>query len=376
MIAFFVPSIYPCTIGGMEIYYYHLVRELCKKDKIVLFTICDKFHPENCYIYHISASLFFIKKFNLGKLSMFITTFLKLLIHHSKISLIHLPCTSNNGLFGYFFPLLSKIFGIPYIIQFHGGGMRTWGKYDGNRLLFKHAARILAVSESIKYEYEKRTGREIEVVLPLIPYTTSSKSKTQLKQEYMFSENDKVIVMVGSIKPIKGNIWVYEEFRNLEANWIEMNRLRLLFVGKGSDSTLLKDMICRDRMKDKVRIIDHIPNDKIHEIYGLADYYMIASDFEGTPKSLIEALFNGLPVIGTNVNGINNIIKDRENGLLVNKTLPGELNDSIRMIVENKQFANNLGEMAKGKYHDKYNFSITLNHLVEIYNEYPFKKKA
>jgi len=254
--------------------------------------------------------------------------------------------------------------------------MRTWGKYDGNRLLFKHAARILAVSESIKYEYEKRTGREIEVVLPLIPYTTSSKSKTQLKQEYMFSENDKVIVMVGSIKPIKGNIWVYEEFRNLEANWIEMNRLRLLFVGKGSDSTLLKDMICRDRMKDKVRIIDHIPNDKIHEIYGLADYYMIASDFEGTPKSLIEALFNGLPVIGTNVNGINNIIKDRENGLLVNKTLPGELNDSIRMIVENKQFANNLGEMAKGKYHDKYNFSITLNHLVEIYNEYPFKKKA
>jgi len=359
----------------MEIYYYHLIMELCKKDKVALFTICDKHQPENCHICHISASLFLIKRFNLGKISMFITTFLQLLIHHHEISLIHIPCTSNNGLFGYLLPLLTRIFNIPYIIQFHGGGMRSWNKkYDGNRFFFKHAARILAVSESIKYEYEKRTGREIEVILPLIHYTTSNKSKVQLKLEYGFLEDDNVIVMVGSIKPIKGNIWVYEEFRNLKEDWIGMNRLKLLFVGKGSDSTLLKDMICRDRMKDKVRIIDHIPNDKIHEIYGLADYYVIGSDFEGTPKTLIEALFNGLPVIGTNVNGINNIIRNRENGLLVNKALFGELTDSIRMIVENKQFAKNLGEMAKKTYHTKYNFSITFNRLIEIYNEYSFKK--
>ena len=42
----------------------------------------------------------------------------------------------------------------------------------------------------------------------------------------------------------------------------------------------------------------------------------IPSRFEGTPKSLLEAMYNNIPAIGSDVNGINNILTDNKNGFL------------------------------------------------------------
>ena len=353
----------------MEIYYYHLINELSKKENVVLFTNCKNYKIKNCKILHVTSKIFFIRKFNLGNISLFITTFLQLIIHHRKISVIHLPCTSNSGFYGYFFPLVSKIFVITYIIQFHGGGMRPWKKYDGNKWLFKYASKIIGVSDTIKNEYEKRSNREIEVVLPLVPYKSSDKSKSDLKQQYGFSDDDQVIIMVGSVKPLKGNIWIYREFKSIEKDWLVKNKIKLLFVGKGSDSEKLSVMIKNDNMDDIVFLNDHVPNEQIHEIYNLATLYVMGSDFEGTPKSLIEALFHGLPIVATDVDGINLIINKNENGLLVQKNNNGEMASAIRKLIENPDLALELGEKAKETYSAKFNFQQVVNRLNEIYQE-------
>lgn len=369
MIAFFVPLIYPCTIGGLEIYYYHLVNELSKNNEVILFTTCKKYKNKNCRIVYISPNLFYIKKFNLGKLSLFIMTLVKLISLRKRIKVIHIPSTSNSGFYGYFFPGVKKVLGIPYIIQFHGGGMRHWKKWDGNRLFFKYAYKILAVSNTIKEEYEKRTGRTLEVVLPLVPYTNSEKTKEELKRNYGLLSEEKVMVMVGSIKPLKGNIWVYEEFKSLTSKFLEKHQLILFFVGKGSDSEKLKAIIKQDNMEYFVRIIDQIPNEIIHEVYGMADYYIIGSDFEGTPKSLLEAMYNRLPIIGTDVNGISTILKNGYNGLLVNKRINGELRKTIHHLLNDNNLASHIALNAKKTYQEKYDFSITLNQLSKIYYE-------
>jgi glycosyltransferase involved in cell wall biosynthesis len=174
--------------------------------------------------------------------------------------------------------------------------------------------------------------------------------------------------MVGSIKPLKGNLWVYQEFKKLTKEFIEHHKLKLLFVGEGSDSSRLKETIIQDKMEDFIRVIDKIPNEKIYEVYHLADYYVIGSDFEGTPKSLLEAMYNSLPIIGTDVNGINNIIENRHNGLLVNKTQPGELKNAIQIMVENNDLAKQLGTNANKTYKEKYDFFVTLNRLTEVYH--------
>lgn len=369
-ILFFCPQIYPEIIGGIEIFYYYLIDELSKKRELIVFTTSRKFQNDNCEVVYLSRRLFLVKKYNLGNLSLLITTVFKLITYHKKISLIHLPCTSNSGFYGYIFYLVKKLFGIPYLIQFHGGGMHYWRKHDGNRLLFQYAEKILAVSTPIKEEYEKRINRNIEVLLPLIPYRKSLKSKEDLKRKNGFTANDNVMIMVGSIKPLKGNIWVYESFKRLPKDWIERYKLKLLYVGTGTDLSQLADRIKNDGMGSFVRIIDGLPNENINEIYGLADYYLIASDFEGTPKSLLEALYNGLPIIGSNVSGINNIIRHRYNGLLVDHNSIDEMVTAIKELVSDFSIASKLGKMARLTYEQKFDFSIIINRLMEVYDEF------
>jgi|APSaa5957512535_1039671.scaffolds.fasta_scaffold43018_2 glycosyltransferase involved in cell wall biosynthesis len=57
-------------------------------------------------------------------------------------------------------------------------------------------------------------------------------------------------------------------------------------------------------------------NNDMPDIYNKYQIYVLCSKFEGNPKSLLEAMSCGCSVVGTNVFGINNIIRNLENGLL------------------------------------------------------------
>jgi glycosyltransferase involved in cell wall biosynthesis len=64
------------------------------------------------------------------------------------------------------------------------------------------------------------------------------------------------------------------------------------------------------------RFYDPVPNNRLPEIYNQYAFYILASPKEGMPKTLIEAMACGCVCIGTNVEGINEIIND-ENGLMI-----------------------------------------------------------
>lgn len=65
-----------------------------------------------------------------------------------------------------------------------------------------------------------------------------------------------------------------------------------------------------------VNFYGNIPNYKLPEIYNRYSYFALCSKYEGMPKTLLEAMSCGLICLGTDVTGINEIIKDEFNGLL------------------------------------------------------------
>ncbi len=69
-----------------------------------------------------------------------------------------------------------------------------------------------------------------------------------------------------------------------------------------------------------VNFLGSIPNDKMPEIYNQYDIFVLCSKYEGNPKVLLEAMACGCSVVGTNVSGINNIIHNGVDGVLVEET--------------------------------------------------------
>jgi glycosyltransferase involved in cell wall biosynthesis len=83
--------------------------------------------------------------------------------------------------------------------------------------------------------------------------------------------------------------------------------------------------------------------------------FVLPSRFEGNPKALLEAMACGLPVIGTNVQGIRDIIRHQFNGILVDSGVES-LAEAIEMLLTKPELAHKLGNQAARDIADRYTF--------------------
>lgn len=111
------------------------------------------------------------------------------------------------------------------------------------------------------------------------------------------------------------------------------NNIGLDIYGDGP----LKDSLCNLTMDlgADVCFKGIISNDKIPEMLNSYKYYILASEYEGMPKTLIEAMACGCICIGTDVEGINEVIKDQYNGFLSKGTDSQSIAETIRRAINN-----------------------------------------
>jgi glycosyltransferase involved in cell wall biosynthesis len=68
---------------------------------------------------------------------------------------------------------------------------------------------------------------------------------------------------------------------------------------------------------DRVRFLGRVAHEKLPEVYGAADALVLASEREGWPNVLLEAMACGTPVVATRVGGVPEIVQGRDAGALV-----------------------------------------------------------
>jgi glycosyltransferase involved in cell wall biosynthesis len=359
------PRIYPCITGGVEIFNHYLTKELAKRGHNVRVLTTCVFNWNNRNIFPIKLN----EKFLINPtLSTEFHLFFELIKLRTQIDIIYVPYTSNS-LLAYPLLFVKKFFDIHYVVAIHGGGMYPWKLEVFHKLFFKNADAIIAVSEIIKKEYERRSGRKIKVVPPLVPFSESNVLKAKLRKRYGFNNDIKILLSVGSIKKIKGSDILLFAFLALGKKFIEKNNIKLLYVGDGPLKLTLIENVKKRGFGEYVSFFGTIRYEEIPHIYKLADIYVISSLFEGTPVALLEAMFNGLPIIGTDVNGINNLIRHGKNGLLFDKKNINDLTEKIKELVENEGLCSELGIAAKRDYLKKYQFMDVVSEYIEVFRE-------
>lgn len=361
-IAVISPQMYPCITGGVEIFEYYLIKELSAQGhKIWVITCCDyNWNNRNIHLVKLWKGYP-----GLAFLSINFSMILNLNKVKGKIDLVHVPYTSNSNL-AYSALLVKKLFDIPYIITVHGGGMYEWKPKMPHQLFFKYANALVAVSETIKKEYELRTGRKIKVIPPLLPFKEPEIPKSELKNKLGFSNNDVILLSVGSIKKIKGSDVLLDAFLSLETEYVKANNLKLLYVGDGVMRDDLEKKVNEKNFSSYVKFFGNISHEKVPDMFKLADIYVISSLFEGNPIALLEAMFNGLPIIGTNVNGVNDLISHGKNGLLFEKGNVDDLKEKIKELVKNENLSNRLGNAAKNDYFRSCSFEDVVFEYIKL----------
>ncbi|NOH54518.1 glycosyltransferase family 4 protein [Vibrio coralliilyticus] len=157
--------------------------------------------------------------------------------------------------------------------------------------------------------------------------------------------NKKYIIDNNNINP--GKIDVVKNFvdtKTFKNRNIDRHSDRLLFVGRLNKEknlySLIKAISSTNYILDvygagelqnevsnyakelgvKVNFNGVVPNSQLASVYNSYKYYILTSHFEGMPKTLLEAMACGCVCIGTNVNGINEVISDQVDGILCEDT--------------------------------------------------------
>jgi len=117
-----------------------------------------------------------------------------------------------------------------------------------------------------------------------------------------------------------------------------------------------------------IRLMGVIPHEKLPYELNKSEIFILPSLYEGHPKALLEAMACGLPVIGSKVEGIREIIEDGINGLLCDPT-PEDIRKKIISLLSDKSLRKRLGKTARSFIMENYSFEKAYAKELEIHRE-------
>ena len=146
----------------------------------------------------------------------------------------------------------------------------------------------------------------------------------------------KRVLFVGRLNTQKNIPLLLESIHNTD--------ITLDIVGDGELKDSLNKLILTKNVK--VNFLGRMSNDQMPELYNSYIVYVLCSQYEGNPKTLLEAMSCGCAVVGTDVPGIREVIRHEETGFLVAED-PDALRVAIQRLMVDKPLRQELGLQAR-----------------------------
>ncbi|MTW14071.1 TIGR03088 family PEP-CTERM/XrtA system glycosyltransferase [Pseudoduganella eburnea] len=182
-----------------------------------------------------------------------------------------------------------------------------------------------------------------------------------------FNNGEVVIGTVGRAQDVKDHATLVDAFlllRELTPQYRE--RLRLAIVGDGPLLQALRDKVAAAGAADAVWL-PGARND-VPDILRSFDIFAMSSIAEGTPGSALEAMASGLPVVGTRVGGIPEVIDNGITGQLVPPSNAAAMASALKHYVEAPALARRHGQAGRDKVLRKYSMPAMVAAYQDMYD--------
>jgi glycosyltransferase involved in cell wall biosynthesis len=171
-----------------------------------------------------------------------------------------------------------------------------------------------------------------------------------------------VLLAVGRIYEQKGYNTLLEAARLLKQRG---QRYKLLIAG---DGPLWDDM---NRLRDALDLRAEVSflgrRDDVPELLHLADVFVLASNWEGLPISIIEAMMCRRAIVATRVGGTPEAIRDRIDGLLVPPNDAPSLASALMEVLSDGNMRSRLGESARKRAYEEFTMDAMIKRLTGLY---------
>lgn len=260
--------------------------------------------------------------------------------------------------------LLARMRGVPVVLHVHGA---TFDKFLDSlsgigrlvaRWLARRAARIVVLSEEWRANLSKRLpGAHLAVIVNGVPIP-------ETKMQVSDDDGATPILFLGNLGKRKG-VWdLLEAAEHLPAT------ARLILVGGEEEPGVAKEFVAalgRRHLESKVEYVGPAFGAEKHQWLARARIFVLPSYAEGLPISLLEAMAAGLPVVVTPVGGIPTVIRDGEEGLLVQPGDVAGLVRALKRLLEDATLRRHLGDAARTRCREQFGIENVARAYLDLY---------
>ncbi len=302
---------------------------------------------------------------------------LRQLIEGNGIQILqtHLPGSNFWGLL----LTLNKV--CPVLATIHNNHEFEYGDSDNAVRLFlrkkayqeilKKCAGTVAVSEKVKTSLIRDLGVIDEKIIARIsvvkncvsvPEILSEDEVTTLRQGWGVDSGQMFVLAAGRFSEQKN----FADLISAVAMVKEKNpNFHLVVGGDGEQRSDLEKMVKERGLGDHVSLPGNLLN--LNQIMLAADVFVMSSLWEGLPLVLLEAMATGLPVVGYDIKGLDEVVENEVQGLISTTGEPGGLAISLLGLFEDEKRRRRMGHAARDLVKEKYNFKDLVESLVTLY---------
>ncbi|MBO0445517.1 glycosyltransferase [Enterococcus ureilyticus] len=271
---------------------------------------------------------------------MFIAMYFAIRKEMKKVDAVHSNWLIPQG-------IIQQFFKKPFVLTGLGGDVTSLNKGFIKKMKMRtllKASAVTVVSKDLKEHLEKEYRYEKAEVIPMGVDLT--KFSPKYRQDNFFETNGKpVILFVGRLAEKKGAKYLIRAMAKIDAV--------LIIVGDGPEKEVL--MQEANHVQADIRFVGSKNKDELAVINASCDIFCVPSvvakdgDKDGLPVALIEAMASGVPVVASDVGGINEAVEDNVNGFLVEPSDVQELESKLNELLSERNRRLDMGKKARLK---------------------------
>lgn len=261
---------------------------------------------------------------------------------------------------------LAHIFGIRTVATIHGLDWQRakWGRFAsaylklGERTAARYADEVIVLSRNVQQYFKDTYGRDVRFIANGIT-PVERVNADGLTVKYGLERNGYVLFL-GRIVPEKGVHYLIEAFQRLDTD------KKLVIAGGASDSAEYYERITTMAARDpRIILTGFTEGRELQELYSNAYVYVLPSDLEGMPMSLLEAMSYGNCCLTSDIPECTEVIGDH--GVTFRKSDVDDLVTQLGMLLSNHDRVAALQSSASNYITSKYSWDKVVDQTLALY---------
>jgi glycosyltransferase involved in cell wall biosynthesis len=164
------------------------------------------------------------------------------------------------------------------------------------------------------------------------------------KESIGIPANSKVILSVSRLEKWKG---VHRLVNSIPTIISKVNDVAFCICGDGSEREELEKLCEKLGVRNYVKFMGAVDYNKLQNFYNMADIFVSLYDVSNVGNPLLEAMSCGRCIVTLDVGTTNQLIKNRENGIVLEPDKPKELSNTLVNLLNDDNLRNQMGGNAK-----------------------------